>query len=691
MEIKKIAGRAILLLGISLVSVAEETVVAIDEIVVSADYRARTVAAMPASVQVIDAATLEETATQHFEELVNLVPNLNWSGDGHRIRYIQIRGVGELEQYQGAPNPSIGFLIDDIDFSGIGSVATLFDIQSVDILRGSQGSRYGANALGGLVYMRSAAPTEEWSGRLQLNAADDNAVSIGGAIGGAVNDKGSARFRVSAQHHESDGFRRNTYLNRTDTNGRQETTLRGRLQLDGSEDFTANIAVLYANVDNGYDAFAIDNSYTVLSDNPGRDAQESLGASLRLDWSSFGAGELSAVTAFAHSDIVFSFDADWGNEDAWAPITYDFVSTNDRVRQTLSQELRYETDTWLIGVYALRLEDDLDSLNVGEYFDPGFNFADSLNAPFSSRYTSTNLAAFGQYYVDIGDASHFSAGLRIERRTTDYSDSDGLTADPDETLWGGEIALSHDFTSSTVGYVSASRGYKAGGFNLGQVPPEFRSFGDEALWSLESGIKASLFDDRMQLNASVFHLWREEQQVRASFQLDPGDPASFVFATVNVDGGRNYGTEIEMRLRPHPEIEAYANLGLLFGGFPGSVEPFSNLSGRDQAHAPRHTLAVGASYIRDDGFFLRVDASAKASFYYDVSHNQESRPYELVNARLGYQGEEWQVALWGRNLTDRRYTVRGFFFGNEPPDFPATLYTRLGDARQLGIVVERSF
>ena len=131
----------------------------LDEIVVTADFRERSVAEVPYSVSVMDAAFIEETAVQHFEELVNIVPNMNWSGDGHRARYFQIRGVGELEQYQGAPNPSIGFLIDDIDFSGIGTVATLFDIQSVEVLRGSQGSRYGANALGGLIYMRSTPPS----------------------------------------------------------------------------------------------------------------------------------------------------------------------------------------------------------------------------------------------------------------------------------------------------------------------------------------------------------------------------------------------------------------------------------------------------------------------------------------------------------------------------------------------------
>ena len=136
------------------VAVAAET---IDEIVVTADFRGRSATDLPASVTVFDSTQVEELAVQHFEELINVVPNLNWSGDGHRARYFQIRGVGELEQYQGAPNPSVGFLVDDIDFSGIGTIATLFDIEQVEVLRGPQGSRYGANALAGLIYLRACA------------------------------------------------------------------------------------------------------------------------------------------------------------------------------------------------------------------------------------------------------------------------------------------------------------------------------------------------------------------------------------------------------------------------------------------------------------------------------------------------------------------------------------------------------
>ena len=201
----------------------------IEEIVVTADYRGRTIHDMPAAVSLLTAEQIEGAARQHFEELTGLLPNFNWSGDGHRARYFQIRGVGELEQYQGAPNPSVGFLVDDIDFSGIGTIATLFDVERIEVLRGPQGSRYGANALGGLVYVRSARPTAEPEGRLLLGAADDDGYSGGLAYGGALDAAGSTLFRLSAHHHASDGFRDNPFLGRDDTNGRRETTVRGRL------------------------------------------------------------------------------------------------------------------------------------------------------------------------------------------------------------------------------------------------------------------------------------------------------------------------------------------------------------------------------------------------------------------------------------------------------------------------------
>ncbi|HEY9182611.1 MAG TPA: TonB-dependent receptor plug domain-containing protein, partial [Gammaproteobacteria bacterium] len=103
----------------------------LEEIVVTAAFREARIEELPISVSVLDRAELATSVQQHFEEAIRQIPNLNLSGEGSRARYFQLRGVGELEQYEGAPNPSVGFIVDDIDFSGLGSVATLFDVDRV--------------------------------------------------------------------------------------------------------------------------------------------------------------------------------------------------------------------------------------------------------------------------------------------------------------------------------------------------------------------------------------------------------------------------------------------------------------------------------------------------------------------------------------------------------------------------------
>jgi len=693
---------AILILTFASTTDADElTPDRIDEIVVTADFRERTVSELPTSVTVLDGKFIRESAVQHFEELVNVVPNLNWSGDGHRARYFQIRGVGELEQYQGAPNPSIGFLVDDIDFSGIGTVATLFDVGSIEVLRGSQGSRYGANALGGMIYIRSTAPSPERNGRLRISAGDDDAVSLGVAFGGALDDDESLTFRISAHKHQSDGFRSNGFLGRDDTNGRDEAALRMRFRYEPSATMLADVSLLHSDVDNGYDAFSLDNSYAMLSDKPGKDAQKSTGASLRLEWSAPEFLTVTSITALADSDIDFSFDADWGNDSSWAPVTYDYVSLNDRKRQTISQELRLAsnesgkilrgTTDWLVGIYAQDLDDDLSTANRGNYYDPFYDFADNLDETFGSRYEATSTALFAQLDRDIGASTRLGFGMRLEHRATDYSDTTDLTAGPSETMWGGELSLSHDHNATLTSFLSVSKGYKAGGFNLGVVPPGRRNFGEEQLWGIEAGIKSSLADDTLVLNASVFYSQREDQQVRTSFQLVPGDPASFVFFTDNAAKGKTLGVEADLRWCLTDNWEIYANIGLLDATFDQFVAPQGDLGGRDQAHAPRYTLATGVAYRGNNGFFARLDATALDEFYFDVSHDQKSNAYELLHARLGYEGDTWTLQAWARNLLDKHYAVRGFYFGNEPPDFQNMLYTRLGDPRQLGATIEKRF
>jgi iron complex outermembrane receptor protein len=245
----------------------------LEEIIVTAGLRATALKDTPASVTVLDARTVRDAGVQHFEELLPLVPNLNFSGGSSRPRYFQIRGIGELDQYQGAPNPSVGFHIDDIDFSGVGMPATLFDTHQVEVLRGPQGTRYGANALAGLIAVNTQDASPEWTLRAEGSLGDDALRSAGAVIGGPLAGSGSLSFRLVAQRERSDGFRRDVFLGRNDTNARDESTYRAKLRWRPGDDLDVKLTAMLVDIDDGYDAFAIDNSFTTRSDQPGRDSQ----------------------------------------------------------------------------------------------------------------------------------------------------------------------------------------------------------------------------------------------------------------------------------------------------------------------------------------------------------------------------------------------------------------------------------
>ena len=154
------------------VSTAAEPSDPLAEVVVTATLRADSLQQLPASATVLDPATLREAGTQHLQDVLGLVPNFNSASGSSRPRYFQIRGVGETDQWQGAPNPSVGFLIDGMDFSGIGMPALLFDVAQVEVLRGPQAASHGANSLAGLINLQTRAPVADPTWRAEVSGGD---------------------------------------------------------------------------------------------------------------------------------------------------------------------------------------------------------------------------------------------------------------------------------------------------------------------------------------------------------------------------------------------------------------------------------------------------------------------------------------------------------------------------------------
>ncbi len=667
----------------------------LDDLTVSAalrdDTQAREIAS---SVAVLDEDTLSQTGVQHFQDVLNLVPNLNWSGSTSRPRYFQIRGIGERSQYEGAPNPSVGFIIDDMDFTAIGGAATLFDLQQIEVLRGPQGTRYGANALAGLVYVQSQAPSFDDAYHLETTLADHGTWGLGFSATGAVGDSERAAYRFALHQYNADGFRRNDFFNRDDTDKKDELMLRGKLRFAVNSNWQADLTLLMVDIDNGFDVWNPENTFTTHINDLGIDDQKSVGFSLKNSWSGNDAFELISISSYTDSEIQYFFDGDWGNDLYWGEFgPYDFTANNDRDRSHLTQEFRLVSDEdhrifngstdWLAGIYFSRLEEDND---IDEFYN------DEVYRQLNSKFTARNVAIFTQLDTHLSEDTVLTSGLRFEQRSSDYRDSNDLNLSPDDDMLGGQISINHALNPQQNIYATISRGYKAGGFNLGvSLPEDRRAYDPEYLLNYEIGMKAMLLDYRLNLNISAFYSQRKDMQISTSVQADPTDPLTFIYLTDNAAEGRNKGVEMDWLFQINRNWSFHGAVGILDATFSDYVTVDASFNGRKQAHAPDYTYNLGLTYQGDTGWFARADFNGSDGFYFSDSHEQKADSKDLLNLKLGYQADAWAIYAWGRNVLDESYAVRGFYFGLEPPNYEDTLYKHLGDPQHFGLTAQFDF
>jgi outer membrane receptor protein involved in Fe transport len=668
-----------------LAAAAENT---IEEIIVTADFRARSELDMATSVTVMTEAVIKSRSAQHFEELANAIPNVNYASGSNRARFFQIRGIGERSQFVAPINPSVGFLVDNVDFSGAATIATMLDVEQVEVLRGPQGTRYGANALAGLINVKTHDPEDQFAASLKLGAADYNTQAITAVVTGPVTESVSARLAVGS--HRSDGYYENSFLRTKRNNSQDEQSIRGKLSAEMSASWQLDLSLSHVDIDNGYDAFTLDNSRTTLSDEPGQDQQESLALAIESSWQ-LDSFDLKLIVGLADSDMEYGYDEDW----TFAGIHPDGYMSRDnyiRDRKTQSLEFRFlsndssrlfsDSTDWLFGVYTL---------NSSESLTREYTF---LASNFRSDYDFDTAAVFFQLDSSLSEKLTLETGLRVERRDTIYRDSELLGFSPTETLWGGGVAAKYLLNSNTMAYASIARGYKAGGFNTdGTLDADLREFGEEFLVEYEMGIKSNLLENKLHLKAALFHDDRHEQQVKSSTgRIRANGSTEFVDFIGNAAEGTNNGVEFEAVWTPSEQLGLTASLGLLDATFDSFVNSENqDLSGRDQAHAPGYMAHLAADYNLG-AWSLSVSLDAKDEFYFSDSHNVQSDPYELLNMNLSYSGEQWSLSFWGRNLTNQDYAVRGFFFGefgNDPrKGYAPEPYVQYGEPRMVGVSYE---
>ncbi len=698
-----------LLVGILLIPLTSSAADEIEEILVTAEFREAAVVDIGSSVSIIDSETIAHVEARHLEQILNLVPNVNYSSGASRGRFIQIRGIGERSQFIEPLNPSVGILIDGIDFTGIGGAATTMDLKQIEILRGPQGTLFGANALAGLINLKSNDPTSLLTGNVEASVGSDGLRTLGGVISGPIND--DLGYRLAINNHQSDGYVKNDFLNRDDTNDIDELSLRGKLHWQASEELLIKLTGFYVDIDNGYDTFSLDNTRHTLSDEPGHDRQESTALAVESIWHANENIDVVALVSYAHSKLEYSFDEDWSYVglctgtpcEGWEYSSFDnYLRDPENITvdvRLISQEggkLFNDSSDWVLGVYMR----DQDVSLLRQY-----TFA---AGDFTSIFDTRNWALYGQLDTHLSDRLTLSTALRVERRKSDYKDSDDVIHDTRENLWGGRIALLYSASDNTLVYGSVSRGYKAGGVNSNPSLDEAaREFDTEHMWNLETGIKGRWLDDRLQAQIALFYQLRDMIQVKQSL-VEPivGDicPCSFTDYFDNASKGSNFGLELEFNWQPIDALRIYGSIGLLDTEFDDflsfthvNADPENgipvDLNGHDQPHAPSYQFAFGGELTLVQNLSFSLDVDGKDKFYLSPRHEEQTKSYELLHAKLRYRADKWEVSLWGRNLTDKDVIVRGFgSFGNDPRKFYATEpYYQYGQPRVFGVTARYGF
>ncbi|EWH11685.1 TonB-dependent receptor [Catenovulum agarivorans DS-2] len=692
--------KAIIITGLIASSVtsvsAENADNEVEVIEIQGDYRSQNIHTAPVSVSVLGADTIDFRAANHLDEILNVAPNVNFNGGSNRARFIQIRGLGASSEYDAPTSFPVGLYLDDVDYSPMGGAATLFDTKQVEIYRGPQGTRFGANALAGLIYVKSNEPTSYQSGQLKLGLANYNSQDIGIAYSNGLTDNWS--YRVSAYQHFSDGFMENIYLDKTDTNGRDELSLRGKLRYDNQNDIVWDFTLSHIDIDNGYDAFSLNNDRTTLSDQPGFDKQESSSFSSNLAYQLTAGIKLHAIANLVDTDTAYGFDEDWSYvgiapDSEYSSTDYYFHDKSNhsieiRLNSTDQGRIFNQSTEWVVGVYAQNAADDL----VRQYTW----FAND----FTSEFNNDKRAIFTQLDSQLSASWKLTLGARFEAHDFSYANNQGVSSSKTYDMFGGKAVIGYRPNSSGYYYASINRGYMAGGGNIdGDFPEEQRLFKPEYLTNYELGYKYQ--NNGLSYAVTAFYMDRQDVQLTRYVVADRNDAGDgFSPLISNADTGYSQGLEFEIDYLLTAETSVYGSFGWLKAMFdhqqkvPTEIEGEYKLvtSSRELSQAPSYTYLVGAVHTISSDLWVSAEVEGKDDHYFSDDYETRSYKTNIVNATVNYQAGDWVFKLWARNLFDKTYPIQGFYFGNDPRDgYADKHWYQYAEPRRVGLTAELEF
>ncbi|KIX12258.1 TonB-dependent receptor [Dethiosulfatarculus sandiegensis] len=641
------------------------------QMIVTAQKQEENIRKVPVSMQAFSGEALEKRGVFNVDEITRYVPNVYLQRDSYANNLV-IRGVTPMSNTLSSP---AGVYIDDVPlvFNYMFNW-DLYDLKRVEVLRGPQGTIYGCNTESGLIKIVTKQPGNDLQGKVftDLGLYDTSHGSVpsyklGASVSGPMVED-TLYLGFAGQVENSDGFMKNIY-NDDDEIGRVDrSNARATLRWTPSQKWDIALIGDVLSTDDGDGLYRFTKGPLETERNKvnydytkSKNKQTSNGQNLRIKYQ----GEtldLVSVTGRRNWECETAGDLDL----SFMP--YGF-SEADYESSLINQEFRISSAAqdkdpwkWLLGLYLFQQDDDVV-------------FSFSTFGSTKSELDSQGAALFGQTTYTFFERLHLTAGLRFEQMdqsgdqtVTDLSQTNNSwSKDIDNQEVLPRVAVSYDLTPQTMAYASAAKGYLSGGYRFwNNSSVEQFSYEPEYTWNYEMGLKTSLWQDRLALNLSVFYIDMQDKQV-LEYSPDIGDSE-----LRNAAEAHSQGFELEATAILPKGFEVFAGFGYTEAKIDnwlatemddmGRVYQY-DYSDKDLPDVPKYTYNLGLQYRHAAGWTARVDFLGVGEFYNDATNLVQTDAYNIVNLRLGYVSEKYEVILWSKNLFDEDYFTKKYDWG----------------------------
>jgi len=638
-------------------------VVDLNTLTVTAQKQEENIQEVPISLTVLDRLSLEDKNIDDVWDIMDNIPGLMNFDTGMSDIFAQpsMRGIT-------APsttfNSSVGLYIDGAPvFASPGFAANLIDIERVEVLRGPQGTLYGKNSEAGAINIITHKLNNELRGKIGTRIGEDNKKMFTGSVSGPIIED-QLYFGLAGQKDTKDGFLKNETLGGYDDD-RDRLYGQGQLRWTPNDDLDVSFIVSRMSADEGvspqapnanmmamYGQPALPDRTTYSDFRPHKDATNDF-QTLKVDYQLSESMSISSITARKVTDWKAKGDYDF----TLMPIYHLYV---DNEYSTLSQEVRLnwksEKIKGLVGLYADKHSNDIDTGNVMSDF--------SHLATTKRELSGDSYSIFGQVGYALSDDLHLTTGLRYETQNMDYDDELlNINTDKSWSKVTPKISLQYRFSPNVNTYATVAQGYRTGGFNFTATDLEYQSFDPEELWNYEVGVKTNLLDNRVQLNASLYYMDIQDMQVEESV-------TPITTYVNNATEATSKGIELEITAKATKNLILSAGLSYNQTEFDSFSDASGNYSGNKNPFAPEYTINLGASYRHHNGFFASANLIGYGSMYLDKANQYERDAYEVVNTKIGYETENFDIYLYAQNLFDKKYdslNYYGYYNNYSPP------------------------